>query len=1803
MSKFYGLLTLLVLSIQGFSQPYLNEWIDYSKTYYRFPVTDNRLYRIPQTTLDAAGLGNTPVEHFQLWRNGKEEPIYITQTSGILAGNGFIEFMGRKNDGELDKELFANPADHLNKETSYFSDTAWYYLTIQPGSNNKRIAAEDNLVSSTALPADSFFMFNNIFQSYWYWNQGAAVVVAGTPVRSSLLNAGEGWAAQPFNNWAPLNFSIPNLQFSNKGPKNFQFSYSVSGNYPLQRNIEIRLRDSLVAKTFASGYTMRRDTINNLPVSLLQNDALSLRLMSDNPFYWENIYLNVCALRYPRKFSFGGAYFFELELPSSAHGNHLRLHALRSDNQPIVIYDLTNQRRYLTQLKGDSALVLLKPSAIPRKIVAANQVFSATNITNMQPRVFQNFNLASNQGDFLIISTKRLNADKSGGAVDAYRQYRISAEGGSYKAQVYDIDELAEQFAQGMRRNPLAVRNFVRFALAKFQQKPRFVFLIGRASYYEALRGTGGFPETQFIASLPTFGTPGSDNMLVAADNSSPNPLIPIGRLSAVNEQEVEVYLEKVKSYEKLAKSDNKSGPDLDWKKEVIHLVGGDDAYLASIVRNFLNRYGQFVSDTSISARVGLYQRINNPQFANEANAISRSMDSGVALITYFGHSSATSIDFNITQPEEYKNSGGKYPIFIANGCRAGNIFDYNFNRLVSKNQSISENFIFAKDKGSIAFISNSDLGVINYMHLYTNEFYRALAKTAYGKSLGEIQQQAIAATWRVTGPTDQLNRINLEQVILHSDPAIVPFPYPKPDYTTSDPMIQFIPDQPNAASDSVWVQVRVSNIGRAIGDSVNVTVQHEAPNGKISLLYSTRIPRLNRTDSIRFKMDVKGILQEGENKIIATADPENEKEEMAENNNQGILSYHISSTALVPVFPYDLSIVNNASVKLIASTPNPAAKSGQYRFQVDTSRYFNSPALISIDTISIGGALSIQPALNWKDNTVYYWRTSPIVAGIPAQWKYASFLYDKNLQPGFNQSHFFQHQQSTLARMRLPETSRRFEFGDRLHNVFVEQGIYPTSGFEESHFSVMVNGIRNIRNACIGSSILFNVMDGNTLKLWDNSTGGRFGSAFYCGPGRETNFEFYYYSSANRKAIMDFLDAIPQVDYVVARMVLDPPHDSAYAHHWQRDTLLFGKNNSLYHALKRQGFYDLDSLNRPRTFSFVFKKDDTVSFKPVSRFSQGLFDRILTTAMPSTRDSLGWITSPVFGPSNGWQSMLWQPLNTMGSANRAVAQAQLFGGKSEDQLVLIDSFTTNQLANNLIGYSASQYPYMQLRMRNLDTVNAIPWNLNNWRITYQPVADGALSAADHWKWNGDTLLAIKDTLALGIAFKNVSRYPMGSTPYTLFIGKKGSEAETILKSGTLPALNPQDTAVISYKAVTDTMFGDYYLKLLVNDNRSPVEQTYFNNYLLQPLYVDSLKNSVELIGFQTNPSAGGVQATWQVAYEIKVARYELLYGKDSLNMQVVLTENPLNNAAANQSYLRLHSAPVFGKNYYRLRITDRFGFVTTTAAQEIEQKFLNYTAAMRDNGILNTWNFRNEMNMGEYRVQAAQNQADFNTLLVAQPLNNGGFDNSYTRLHTKPVLGNNKYRIQYTDAVGGVYNTLPFEFEIYLVGFEAKANGKEVETKWSFMNELNIKDYVVEWGQDSSKLKVVNTTVPAGNDAGIHNYSFTHKTAPLGYNYYRLKVSDGSGNTVYSAIQKVFVGDATTVIIYPNPFGNELRMVTGDNNSSWEITLYDAVGRLVLSKTGTGSVTLNTTTLLRGNYFLRFKKNGEEKVYKFQKR
>jgi hypothetical protein len=143
----------------------------------------------------------------------------------------------------------------------------------------------------------------------------------------------------------------------------------------------------------------------------------------------------------------------------------------------------------------------------------------------------------------------------------------------------------------------------------------------------------------------------------------------------------------------------------------------------------------------------------------------------GIGMMTYFGHSTANTLEYNLDEPQGYNNQG-KYPFYIMLGCRAGNLFNFNTTRLIEK-ETISEKFVLAEQRGGIATIASTNLGLVSYLDLQNNEMLKAAAYARYGATVGDLINESVVRTMALTGQSDFLARIHCEQTALNGDPAL----------------------------------------------------------------------------------------------------------------------------------------------------------------------------------------------------------------------------------------------------------------------------------------------------------------------------------------------------------------------------------------------------------------------------------------------------------------------------------------------------------------------------------------------------------------------------------------------------------------------------------------------------------------------------------------------------------------------------------------------------------------------------------------------------------------------------------------------------------------------------------------------------------------------------------------------------------------------------------------------------------------------------------------------------------------------
>ncbi|HKC37622.1 MAG TPA: C25 family cysteine peptidase, partial [Chitinophagaceae bacterium] len=800
----------------------------------------------------------------------------------------------------------------------------------------------------------------------------------------------------------------------------------------------------------------------------------------------------------------------------------------------------------------------------------------------------------------------------------------------------------------------------------------------------------------------------------------------------------------KVQEYESAQAVSSPLVQDKAWMKNVVHVIGGNEPALVAQLTTYMNKYKQLISDTLFGGNVTTFKKSSTETIQQLSDQQLKSLFAeGLNQVTYFGHSSATVLDFNLDNPEEYINPG-KYPLFIAMGCLAGNFFNYNPARFYTK-ETLSERWLLTPNRGAIAFIASSHFGIPHYLDIYNTKTYTNESKTMYGRSYGEIMKQAVADVFVQTSQLDYYARMHTEQNTLHGDPAIRPNTHLKPDYVIEDPMVKISPSFVTIAEDSFKVNAKYFNQGRAVNKNIAIEIKRKRPGGGpfITVLKDT-IPGIRYADSVSLTLRIDPITDKGLNQIMVTIDADNAVDESYETNNTITKDVFIFEDDARPVYPSNYAIINKQNIKLYASTANPFSPTKQYRMEIDTTDFFNSSFKRTVNVTSAGGLLEFNPGITFTDSTVYYWRISPLdIAGNPSKWNEASFIYLPNSDLGFNQSHFYQHTKSFSQRVFIDSTNRTWEYHPVLNNLFVRTGQYPTSSFNAADYYIAVNGQNSVGPGCAYNELIINVFDPITFKPMENFSGTLYGSNTSCGPfsyNREYNFLFSVGDTASRRKAREFLENIvPDGAYVAIRSNTYPyPGVNVYASVWKADTAYYGPGVSLYHTLKTQGFISIDNYDTTNGFAIVYKKNSLATYTPSIKFSENIYDRILLSVSCPTPDTLGYTTSPAFGAAKQWKQLKWRG-STVDATAGDIPTVDIIGiNNAGVETTVMTGLTAGQQDVDISSINASQYPYLKLQLRNLDSINLTPYQLRYWRLTYVPVPEGAIAPNVFWPCKPD---------------------------------------------------------------------------------------------------------------------------------------------------------------------------------------------------------------------------------------------------------------------------------------------------------------------------------------------------------------------------------------------------------------------------------------------------------------------------------
>ncbi|PTB95921.1 hypothetical protein C9994_09650 [Marivirga lumbricoides] len=1308
-----GFLFPFLLPFSGFSQ-YGAEWINYNQQYYKIPIVREGAYQLDYNTLLQAGLPLSAIDArtIRIYHRGNEIAIRVTgQADGRLNQGDLIQFLAKANDGNSDTPLYVTPEDQPHTYYNLFTDTTAYFLTWRlDGVQGKRMVEENiinninNLSTETSyvrLNRNLYVNSSSTGQSYSPQNE----------VYKSAFDTGEGWSGTEFT--AATNFTITSLIKQNRSDSPPQFSILVQGRNARDHQAEIfvgssagSLRSVGVMNFSGYGFETLSTALDWSDVNT--NGSIVVRVVPQgaSPDRMSVSYIDV---NYSKTFDMTDEPSTRLRLqPNNGNASFVRFQNINSSAQIYRINNFDDPVLLRANKVGGELYTVIENTFNGADLYFQNQNFVTPTIKRVN---FRNFN--SINPDYVIISHKDLRsaAGDYDDPVKAYASYRASQQGGAYDTLSVNVGQLYNQFNYG-ETSPMALYRFTRF-LAE-NKKTEFIFLIGKGlNWFHNYYRQSTTSATLYKEYVPVAGNPGSDNLYSFGIKASNEVAIAFGRLNAHSSQNVATYLDKIKEME-ASPLDNLR------RKKFLHLSGGLSAFEVNRFKNNIQEFSNyaespFIGGDAINITKETTQVVELINVADEVN-------DGLAMITFFGHSStgATDIDIGFVSNDVfgYKNKG-KYPFILINGCNAGSFY-----RQRTAEITFGEDWVNTPDKGAIGVFAHSALGFTNELKRYSDIFYA----TAFGDSsfidqpLGKIQQVVIANYLDLFGSEPaEIFIAQAQQVNLMGDPAYRLFPTQKPDLavTNEDLSVVSLDGEPiNAISPEFGINAIIRNYGITPTDSIGISVTRTLPNNQVIVQETQYFPSIYYQDTVQIKIFNEDIESFGQNIFEIKVDAADSIDEISESNNIATISYFISIGTTLNLYPYNFSFTDEQNVQLTAQSTDLFSDNRDFLFELDTSRNFQSPFLQQ-QTINAKVIAKWTASLLNTEGQTYFWRTkfANPVGDEPDEWTTSSFTYTSSAQQGWIQNTSSQFQLNEVVGLNIGNGSWSFE-----ENPFTLEVSNPAD-FSLGRLSIQIKGTEF---ATFGFFV--DECDVNSLNLvaFDKSSGAPYRilangdfdvlDPLSCGRSPQViNQIFNTQLNQPGTYFKKYFDELPEGDFVLLSS-----YDSVA---WN---ILMANNRPELLNLGASAAV-IDNLQNGEPYILLGKKGYGAG-NGIEVIANGAspdpknMQVITLNEVVNARYESGTVFSSQVGPVKQWGSLDADFGDV--SANDEV-RVDVFGIDTLSNQTLIFSDATLPL--DLSAVEAKLYPYLRLRATIADPVDLSAAKLLQWQLKFNEVPEGVV--------------------------------------------------------------------------------------------------------------------------------------------------------------------------------------------------------------------------------------------------------------------------------------------------------------------------------------------------------------------------------------------------------------------------------------------------------------------------------------------
>jgi hypothetical protein len=1219
------------------------QWMELGRAYYILPIVEKGIYRISAGALMNKGFPDMQdTLHFQyeLFCLGEAVPffLYVDPDDKTAA---YLEFYAEGDEGKSDDLLLQeDSASRLNPFFSLFTDTAYYFLSW----HHKRFEGPIQVKKKDALlMKKSELGVVQLQEQVIYKDQHAKVFQkwAGIDWAPSTFEM-EGFASDWYNTLI-TEIAAPGIASYKKqipGPQRLPATLTVhlmSNHYEEPHQLQFFVNDRFIgADTFS--FSKIKSYEFSIPVEYLSANN-SVMVKATNGEY-DKFAIGCVLLTYP-SMELGNASIFAI--PRRESGFPLRIQT-KEKLENLVVWDFQLREVGYTQTDAAGFLFLSSPGGNPggRYFVQAEKKIKWIQLP---PESFTPVPLPPMDIDVLLITNQSLTVDKNGeNPVLAYLEYRKSNAGGKYNPWLSDIKNLEKQYAYGIPNHPLAIRGFIN-RLIQENYSLKAVLLLGKGREYRDIRrkelAHHQIEDGSQSSLLPTWGYPGSDAMLVSSFKDD-LPWTSFGRIPAISGDEIRLYLNKVLLFEE--RRDSKSA----WMKRVIQLGGGTYEPEKKYIREVLEHFAVFMDKLPWSpGTVSIFKENDAPVFIPYSRQFFDAVNAGIALIIFFGHSTANTFDFNIDHPGFYEN-GFKQPFFLSLGCYAGNHF--------TSFRSQGERFLFYPESGAIGFAATRGVGFLHSLAEMGRAILGQMKGEAEFPSWGRIMHKGILSLWnREPKPL----RAMAQQLTFQGDPLVrLPIPnFPKPDFMPQS--VRVTPFPFLAGHDSILLAWELLHLGIEPLSSLFVALRLE---GSENILFEGDIIGNSDGNKISIKCAFPKNLDKGSYRLWITYKKQGwidgfglqrfENLDVSYVHDDGIAGFplQVENRLFIPLSPIDYGVLSEGNrFSLFRASADLSAQFIHLEWKGDKNQtpdkeinpiFFGDRVLhqtlpFKADSSVIQGVVPFTP----NRDEVYYWRAYP------------EGTDEKLLKILPFQSFTYHHQ----SQFRLSLSSPKQFMGGTFEGIYPKDWEQNGSGWQ---FSTVYNTliIRNKWNESenppefihngqpIGSPwpwllpaaiqvMVWDTIEGNWIK---NPPGGLYQSK---SNGFSMNaWVFDTQNETGRLGLMTFLEqGIPHGAYVSLYSAQEKGKGDYRPELWEDDALKYGKD--LFSVLEGFGATKVRFLKERGAVPYMLhfrkgfgKLDESVAFRAD--------DIIYSQCNPSKVWHRGTYTSPLLGPALKWQEL-----------------------------------------------------------------------------------------------------------------------------------------------------------------------------------------------------------------------------------------------------------------------------------------------------------------------------------------------------------------------------------------------------------------------------------------------------------------------------------------------------------------------------------------------------------------------------------